>query len=200
MYNEIMSRRYTLRRRAEGVDETRRRITEAAVALHGSVGPARTTISAVADRAGVQRLTVYRHFPDETALFRACSSHWIAANPPPDLSRWRAITDPRARLDQALRELYGYFGRTAAMWERVYRDAPIVPALEGPFSEWLGYLADARRVLAAGWGARGRRRRQLEAAVAHAVEFPTWASLTNAGAGVDDAVMLMAGMVEAASG
>src|SRR5918996_4055938 len=89
-------RPYRKRRRAELEDQTRLRITEAAVELHGRVGPARTTISAVADRAGVQRATVYRHFPDEDALFAACSGHWAAMNPSPDPSAWQAIRDPAA--------------------------------------------------------------------------------------------------------
>ena len=99
-------RPYRKRRRAELEDETRLRITEAAVALHGSVGPARTTVSAVAERAGVQRATVYRHFPDERSMFAACSAHWIAANPLPDLGAWARIADPGERLRTALTELY----------------------------------------------------------------------------------------------
>src|SRR5688500_6365804 len=101
-------RKYTKRRRAEAEIETRQRITEAAVDLHGSIGPARTTISAVADRAGVQRATVYRHFPDEESLFAACSGHFAAMNPPPDLTAWQAVADPVARLEEALGDLYPY--------------------------------------------------------------------------------------------
>ena len=84
-------RTYKMKRRAEQEAETRQRITEAAMRLHGTVGPARTSISAVADRAGVRRSTVYRHFPDEEALFGACSQHWAERNPPPDLGRWGRI-------------------------------------------------------------------------------------------------------------
>jgi AcrR family transcriptional regulator len=101
-------RRYRKRRRAELEAQTRLRITEAAVELHGSVGPARTTISAVADRAGVQRATVYRHFRDEDALFEACSSHWMAQHPLPDAVAWSAIEDPDERLRTALHELYAW--------------------------------------------------------------------------------------------
>src|ERR1041384_1123387 len=93
--------RYEKKRRAEHEAETRRHITEAAVALHGTVGPARTSISAIAERAGVRRSTVYRHFPDEAALFAACSSHWRAANPPPDPHAWAAIDDPAKRTQTA---------------------------------------------------------------------------------------------------
>jgi AcrR family transcriptional regulator len=108
-------RTYRMKRRAELEAQTRLRITESAVALHGTLGPARTSISAIAERAGVRRSTVYRHFPDEAALFAACSSHWRAANPPPELAAWRAIADPDERLRVALRELYGHYRRTEAM-------------------------------------------------------------------------------------
>src|SRR5688572_8391494 len=98
------TRPYRKRRRAELEEQTRLRITEAAMELHGSIGPARTTVSAVADRAGVQRATVYRHFPDEESLFAACSSHWTAQNPRPDLAAWAETEDPDQRLRTALGE------------------------------------------------------------------------------------------------
>lgn len=178
----VRRRRYTVTRRAENVNETRRRITEAAVALHGTLGPARTTISAVAERAGVQRLTVYRHFPDEESLFLACSSHWIAANPPPDPGAWRSIAHPRARLRTALAGLYAYYARTSEMWERTYRDLPLVEALRGPMSKWRGYLDGARDVLLDGWSTRDGQTRRLKTAIAHAVDFTAWASLARHGA------------------
>src|SRR5215204_3222044 len=101
------SRPYRKRRRAQLEEETRLRITEAAVDLHGSVGPARTTISAVAARAGVQRATVYRHFPYEDALFDACSSHWMAQHPLPDLAAGAARDVPAEPTRRALQRLYG---------------------------------------------------------------------------------------------
>src|SRR5450432_1628709 len=105
-------RPYHMRRRAESEQQTGLRIIESAVALHGTVGPSRTSISAVAAKAGVRRSTVYRHFPDEAALFDACSAHWAAANPPPDLTAWSTIANPDERLRFALGELYGFYGRT----------------------------------------------------------------------------------------
>src|SRR6478752_8008593 len=96
------TRQYRMRRRAESQLETRRRITESAVELHGTLGPARTSMSAVAEHAGVRRSTLYRHFPDEGALFGACSAHWAAENPPPDIARWAEIEDPDERLALAL--------------------------------------------------------------------------------------------------
>src|SRR5438552_9146669 len=122
-------RPYRMKRRAELEALTRRRITESAVALHGTLGPAYTSISAIAEHAGVRRSTVYRHFPDEAALFAACSSHWLAANPPPNLDAWRAIERPDERLRAALEELYAYYRRTERMRENVLRDEASVPLI-----------------------------------------------------------------------
>src|SRR5215831_17710870 len=118
-------RPYRMKRRAELEAETRLRITESAVELHGTLGPARTSISAVAERAGVRRSTVYRHFPDEAALFDACTAHWSAANPLPDLDGWSRIDDPQERLVHALAELYAFYGRTASMLENIQRDEAV---------------------------------------------------------------------------
>src|SRR5688500_16831838 len=106
-----MARSYELKKRAERQEQTRMRIVEAAVALHGEVGPARTTVSAVAERAGVERHTYSRHFPDERSLLLACSGHFTALNPLPDPARWEAIADPQARLRRGIREVYGYYAR-----------------------------------------------------------------------------------------
>src|SRR5512132_3547504 len=113
------TRPYRMKRRAELEEQTRARIAESAAALHEELGPARTSISAVAERAGVRRSTVYRHFPDEPALFAACSAHWAAANPVPDLDRWAAIEDPDERLRRSLEELYAYYRRTQGMLDNL---------------------------------------------------------------------------------
>ena len=169
-------RPYTKTRRAELEQQTRERITEAAVDLHGSLGPAQTTISAIAQRADVQRATVYRHFPDAEALFAACSGHWGAQNEPPDLAGWAAIGDPAARLAVALTELYAWYARTQRMLELLIRDLPLVPALQTQF--WLmSYLAAAADVLLAGRPERATARRRARAALAHAVAFETCLSL-----------------------
>jgi len=192
-------RKYTKRRRAESEQETRLRITEAAVALHGSVGPARTTISAIADKAGVQRATVYRHFPDEKSLFAACSGHYAALNPPPDLTAWSDEEDAGTRLRRALTEMYAWYGRTEPMLENVLRDAPRVPAMAEPVSLRLAYLGMAIDALLTGRRERGHARRRVKAALTHALSFPTWQSLVrDNGLADDEAVTLMAGMVEAA--
>jgi AcrR family transcriptional regulator len=192
-------RRYELRKRAEQVAGTRRRITEAAVELHGSVGPARTTLSAVAERAGVERRTLYRHFPTEADLFVACSTHYFAAHPWPELGAWRAIRDPRARLATALDELYGYYERTAPMYRNVLRDAEAVDFARDAVVPLQAFLDEAVGILAAGRGARGRRRALLTGALRHALAFSTWDSLAGAGVGRADAVALVTAMVEAAA-
>ena len=150
-------RPYRMKRRAELEEETRRRITESAVALHEELGPAQTSISAIAERAGVRRSTVYRHFPDEDALFEACSSHWRAANPPPDLDAWSSIEDPAERTRTALRELYAFYSSTEAMYVSLLRDEPLVPAVQRRLRDFYGYLDAIRDVLAAGRAARSPR-------------------------------------------
>ena len=194
-----MARRYELKRRAEKQEETRRRIVEATVGLHESVGPARTTVSAVAERAGVQRLTVYRHFPDERSLLAACSGHWVVTNPAPDPVPWRKIRDPEERLAQALGEIYAFYGRTEPMMANLVRDAPKMPALAELLAPYGDYLAAVRDILAAGWGIRGKRRGLLLAALGHALDFVAWRSLVR-GQGLDDglAVDLMVRMVRSA--
>jgi len=194
---ETPRRRYRKRRRAEQEEETRRRITEATVELHGTVGPARTTVSAVAERAGVQRATVYRHFPDEQALFDACSSHWLAAHPLPDLAGWADVDDPGPRLRGALDELYAWFERGERMLERTTRDVAVVPALQPSMAAFAGWFVAATDVLAQGWGdAEEPRERTLRAAIGHALAYETWRSLVRAQAlAPADAVDLMACLV-----
>ena len=160
------------------MEETRRRITEAAVALHGRVGPARTTVSAVAERAGVQRHTVYRHFPTEAALFEACSTHFFAANPWPDPEPWRAISDPHRRVARALDELYAYYERTAPMFSNVFRDLDLVDALRPTIVPLQAFWPRPPRSAGRVGRPRPTTRRMLAAAVAHGVDFRTWRSLT----------------------
>jgi AcrR family transcriptional regulator len=180
-----VTRKYELKQRAEGVDATRARIVAATVELHDSVGPAQTTISAIAERAGVQRLTVYRHFPDERSLIEACSSHWAALNPAPDPSGWAALDDPEERLRAALGAIYAFYRRTERMTGNILRDLPGSPALQEVAAPMLEYWTSVRRLLGRGWNARGRRRRLLDAAIGHALEFDTWRSLTQR-EGLDD--------------
>jgi AcrR family transcriptional regulator len=181
-----MTRKYELKRRAEHQERTRQRIVEAALGLHGTVGPAKTTISAIAERAGVRRMTVYRHFPDERALFEACTTHGYAAYPPPDPALWKEIADPEERLRRGLGELYAYYRLTGSMWVKFLRDADEIPVLaELGVAPYLGYLEMVREVLAVGWGVRGKRRERLVAALGHALELQSWISLTER-QGLDD--------------
>ena len=193
-------RPYRMQRRAELEEATRRRITESAAELHGTVGPSRTSISAVAERAGVRRSTVYRHFPDEPALFAACSAHWMAANPRPDLDRWAAIEDPDERLRSSLEELYAYYRRTEGMLSNLLRDEATMPTVRRRFRGFHDYVTAARDTLMAGRHTRGRARQRLQASIGHAVAFTTWRSLARDQA-LDDpaAAELMCRLVAAAA-
>lgn len=194
-------RPYRKKRRAELEAETRRRIVESAVELHGTLGPSRTSISAVAERAGVRRSTLYRHFPDEVALFAACTAHWMAANPAPDLSRWAAIEDPDERLGSALEELYGYYRRTAGMMDNILRDEATMPNVKRMFRGYRDYIAGARDTLVGGRRTRGRARRRERAAIGHALAFATWRSLAcEQELGDSEAADLMCRLVAAAAG
>ena len=192
-------RPYRMKRRAELEEQTRRRITESAVALHEELGPAQTSITAIAERAGVRRSTVYHHFPDEDALFAACSSHWRAANPPPDPRTWSSIEDPAERTRTALHELYAFYASTEAMYTSLLRDETLVPAVQRRLQDFYGYLRSVQDNLAAGRGLRGRRAPLVRAAIGHALAFPTWHSLTREqGLSNDDAAALMCRLVEKA--
>jgi AcrR family transcriptional regulator len=194
------TRSYRMQRRAASQEQTRLRITESAVQLHGSVGPSRTSISAVAAHAGVRRSTVYRHFPDEAALFDACTAHWSAANPPPDLDAWSKIDDPDARLGVALDELYGFYRQTEHMLENLFRDEMTVALVQERFAAFRGYLGEARDALMAGRGLRGAARRRAQAALGHAIAFSTWKSLVRE-QGLDDAeAAVLAGALVAGAG
>jgi AcrR family transcriptional regulator len=180
-----MARKYELRERAERLTATRKRIVEATVELHDSLGPSRTTISAIAARAGVQRLTVYRHFPDERTLFQACSRHWTARNPKPDLAKWAALDDPEERLRTALTEIYAFYRATEGMTGNILRDLPDSPVLQEVAAPFLEYWQAVRDVLDRGWKTRGHKRPLLRAVIGHAVEFDTWRSLAGR-EGLDD--------------
>jgi AcrR family transcriptional regulator len=191
-------RKYELKKRADQMAETQLRITEAAIELHGTIGPSRTTLSAVAERAGVERRTLYRHFPGEADLFAACSAHYFTENPWPDLAGWRTIRDPRERLERALLELYAYYERTEPMFSNVLRDAEVVDFARTAVAPLDEYLDEAAEALLGGRHARGRRRELLRAALRHALAFSTWRSLSRNGVARPDAVKLVTALVEAA--
>ncbi len=188
-------RPYHLRQRQEAMDETRRRITQAAVELHGSVGPAATTMSAVAELAGVTRATLYRHFANEAALFAACSADWRAQHPLPDLQAWAAVADPVARLRRALFGLYSWYRETEAMTGNLLRDAEHLPPGFGQGPRTLPILA--RDALLPGWEPADAT--ILEAAIGHAVRFETWRSLAHEGLADEAIVELMTRFVAASA-
>jgi AcrR family transcriptional regulator len=181
-----ITRQYQQKRRAAQQAETRQRIVEAIAALHGEVGPARTTISAIAERAGVERLTVYRHFSDDAAMFRACSVHFANEVAPPDPARWAGVTDPAERLRAALLAFYDYYRRGEPMLANARRDAPALPALAAVLAPFEAFVGHVRDELLEGWGVRTAARTRLSAAIAHALRFETWRSLVG-GEGLDDA-------------
>lgn len=170
-------RRYTQKKRAESQGETRERIVAAAVELHEELGPRQTSISALAERAGVQRLTIYRHFPDETALIAACGSHWLGLHPPPDPVRWASLADAHEQARTALTALYVYYQGTQRMLASVHRDEPLVPAMREPMDQMHRLIAGIADSLALARSGPPAVRTTLR----HAVQFATWQSLENQG-------------------
>jgi AcrR family transcriptional regulator len=194
-----MKRAYRQTRRAEASAETRERIVDAAIHLHTTVGPARTTISAIAERAGVERLTVYRHFPREEELFRACVTHGWERFPPPDHRVWAKIADPERRLRTALTELYAYYAAVGDALAVIVRDFPRVPTLATLNAPYLATWEVMGDVLTRGWNRRGRRREMLLAAIAHSLDLSTWESLVRRQSiPEEDAVELLVRLVRSA--
>ena len=186
-------RQYQLRARADAMDRTRARITHAAIELHGSIGPAATTMSAVAERAGVTRATLYRHFPNEETLFKACSAEWRSANPAPDPAQWASVPNPHDRLVAALPALYDWYRSCEAMRANLLRDlAALPPAIRTGIESYPRTIAD---VLDAGWPRRSRLRR---AAIGHGVAFETWQSLAHEGLTDTEAAQLIIGLISTA--
>ena len=195
---ETTRRRYQKRARAAQEQETRLRIIEAAIGLHGTVGPARTTVSAVAERAGVRRATVYRHFPDERALFLGCSGTWRERNPVPDPATWAAIADPADRLTAALDAIYRWYEQVEPMLTSLLRDADKVPIVKELQAGRLAYLADVEDGLASGWGARGSAAKRVRATIGLALDFFAWRTLHERGLSRTEAVAVMSSAVRAA--
>jgi AcrR family transcriptional regulator len=195
-------RTYELKARAERQAQTRSRIVDATVALHAEIGPARTTVSEIARRAGVTRLTVYNHFPEDGELFAACQHAFLDRHPLPDLAPLLAIEDPRERVRAILCALYASYREREPMTAKVLRDRSALPALD----ELLAQSADAPTAaladeLAAGFGPRGARgvrggrAGRVRAVVALALDFWTWQRLKREGLADAEAAELMAGLV-----
>jgi AcrR family transcriptional regulator len=192
-----MARKYTLQQRAKQQEETRQRIIEAAVYLHQTVGGARATISAIAELAGVERLTVYRHFPDERALVIACTSHYQALNPPPDPGPWQCIQDAEQRLRRGLSEIYAFHRRTEQMSQHALRDMEEKPILREVLAPYFAYWEQVRDLLVSAWEPKNARYlTRVHAAIGHASSFQTWRSLVRE-QGLEDAeaIELMVSML-----
>jgi AcrR family transcriptional regulator len=189
-------RPYKMKVRAELQERTRQRITESAMELHGTLGPSRTSLTAVAQHAGVRRSTLYRHFPDEAALFVACSGHWMSQHPLPDPKSWAAISNPTERLRGALAEIYAYYAETELMLANLLRDLELVEAVQQQFTPFLNYMEAARRTLMVGRRERDHERRRVRAALGHALAFTTWQSLVREqGCAADEAIDMICQLV-----
>ena len=210
MYNETMTnssdtRPYRKKKRAAQEEDTRLRTTQAVVDLHRTVGPANTRVTEVAERAGVSRMTVYNHFPEEIDLIHACSSHWASLNPFPEPALWAETPDPSRRLNQALDELYAWYGETEDMMGKVLRDAPLVSALDQVLSEsWWPYMEEVVTVLSEGWpglqapgppSSEGASGRGILPALRLAVDFRSWDVLDKSGLSPREAADLMTRMI-----
>lgn len=196
--HKMVRRSYKMRKRAESRELTRARIVDALIELHEEIGPGQATISAVAERAGVQRLTVYRHFPDEGAMFAACTSHWLELNPPPGPAGWRDIEDRLGRVRAALNSLFRYYRKTERMWTASFRDEAMVPALQGPMNAFREYLDAIVADLLKTFDAKNRSSKDLSTTLAHAVQFATWLSLAGKGLSDRQAARLATKWIEAA--
>jgi len=184
----IMARSYELKRRGESQDRTRRKIIEAAIHLHQTKGLAATSMSDIANKAKVGKVTVYRHFPDMASMVGACSGTYFERHPLPDPDAWLSIKDATERLRQGLRDTYAYHRATEAMMNQVLAEARDLPVMDPYNDHW----RKARDVLAAAWSAPDRRKRNLPAAIALALSFDTWRTLTRDNALSDNqAVELM---------
>lgn len=190
-----MTREYELKRRAQQMADTRRRIVEAAIELHQELGPARTSVSAIAERAGVQRQTYYRHFPDPRSLQMACSRLHLERNPLPDPEAWRAIADPHERLRTGLGELYAYYDAHESTLANVIRDAEIDPTTREIAMLRMAVMAELRDALAEGLP-RDKTDPHLAAALDLAIDFNTWRLLVRRnGLPPPEAVALVATIV-----
>jgi len=200
MFTQMKKRKYTKTLRAEQQEQTRQRIVDALIALHQEVGPAATSVKAVAEKAGVQRLTVYRHFPDDASLFQACTSHWLQLHPPPEPSAWHDISDPAQRCATALSLFYRYYRRTEAMWSASYRDLDHVQALQPPMAEFEAYLDQIRDEMLKAWQPRRSVRAPLKTTLRHALDFQTWRSLKNQKLGDDKITRLVCDWLRGVTG
>ncbi len=190
-------RKYELRKRADKQAETRRRIVEATVMFHSTIGPARTTVADICRQAGIQRTTFYRHFPDELSLFKECRAFVAHEKPLPDPDACSAIADPTGRVRTGLAAAYAYYRQNEQQMAAIIRDSEVMPA-GGAFFQFADRLRD---VMAAGWKARGKRQARILAACGHSADFQAWRSLARKqGLSDGEVIEAMVTLVRAAAG
>ena len=197
---DTRARPYRLQRRLEAMAETRDKIARAAFELHATVGPSQATISAVAERAGVERHTVYRHYPDMVSLIRACTLHGMEVTGLPQPDRWASIPEPLVRLRAALEGMYAYYRANEALIANILRDLPVMPELAAGSSDYQDHLGRIWGTVLGPWmRLRGVRGDRVRALASTALEFGTWQALTSRG-GLNDreAAATMVASVEAA--
>ncbi|MGD8925712.1 MAG: TetR/AcrR family transcriptional regulator [Thioalkalispiraceae bacterium] len=173
----MKKRKYQQKARAEQAQETRQQIVEAAVKLHEALGPANTSIKAIAEEAGVQRLTVYRHFPDDGTLLEACTAHWLSIHPPPAVADAGDPLDPRTQTEKTLLALYHYYRQTERMWTVAYRDIEAVEALQEPMGRVDAYFDNMRDELLANWNISSKDKKPFSLTLRHCLRFTTWQAL-----------------------
>ena len=202
--------KYELKKRAERQEQTRLRIARAALELHEILGPALTTRSAIAERAGVTRPTVYSHFPDELSLGKACSSLELSDNPLPDPGRWQEIADPERRMRAALGDLYSYFRRREGLWANILRDQEMPLTNDDPKAQEVDakimepifvHWERMKQSLATGWESYEGSPRLVLSAIGLALDFQGWRAMVRTqGLSDEQAIELMVGMVRCAAG
>jgi AcrR family transcriptional regulator len=173
----MKSRKYQQKRRADQAQQTRQQIVQAAMELHEKLGPAMTSIKAIAERAGVQRLTVYRHFPDEASLFKACTSHWMELHPLPAISDWAGIDQPITLISSVLLDFYQHYRSNERMWTVAYRDVDELEALHEPMAAVDSYLDHIRDELLSASKLKAKDKNRLALTLRHCLRFSTWQSL-----------------------
>lgn len=198
MTKRTKKRAYRLSARAESQAETRQRIVDAAIRLHEKLGPAHTPISAIAEQAGVTRLTLYRHFPDEAAILAACTSQWGAQHPFPDPALWDGINDPATRAAAALKAHYDYYADTRKIWFVAYRDVGLVKPIQPVLAQVDAQLGQLAESLAAGFRVKGGTARDITVTLRHALAYSTWVSLEERGLDTRGKVALVAQWLEGA--
>ena len=122
-------RRYRSDRRQAGVDETRRRIVGAAVALHAEQGAMATSFAQVAKRADVAVPTVYKHFPNQAALLQSCTGHVFACSPALGPEIYRGLATAEARLAALAKAAFAVHRFQAPWMRRGIHEAALMPDL-----------------------------------------------------------------------